>query len=276
MLLQIEHETRYRFDETAAYSIQLLRLTPRDLDGQRVRSWRIDVSPAGSFNASTDHFGNRVHLAARYMEHDGVTIRVSGEVETADTAGVVAGAVEPLSSRLFLRESPLALPDRRIAALAQQAARGADGTIDLCHRLMAAVADAVAYEPGHTQTASTAAHALAAGKGVCQDHAHVFIACARSLGIPARYAGGYMWDGDGVAAIEGGHGWAEAWIEDLGWVGFDPSNRRSPTDAYVRVAVGADYDSAAPVMGVRWSYGAEEMDVVVRVAQSGYQSQSQQ
>jgi transglutaminase-like putative cysteine protease len=205
-----------------------------------------------------------------------VTVRVTGQVETTDKAGVVAGLFEPLAPKLYLRESPLAHADKALASLAQKATRGAEGPLDTCHRLMSAVSEAVIYEPGHTETTSTAAEALALGKGVCQDHAHVFIACCRSLGIPARYVGGYMWDGDGIADLEAGHGWAEAHVDDLGWVGFDPSNERCPTEAYVRVAAGFDYDSATPVRGVRWSFGAETMDVVVRVAQAGYQSQSQQ
>jgi transglutaminase-like putative cysteine protease len=275
MILQIEHQTSYRFDTPATYSIQSLHLTPASFEGQRVLSWQVTAEPWGSLNASTDVFGNLVHVAARYMEHDQVTVRAWGRVETADTAGVVRGTTEPLAPRLYLRTTELTQPDRKLDALARKAAQGADGTLDACHRVMAAVRDAVDYQPGHTGTASTAAQALALGKGVCQDHAHVFIACARTLGIPARYAGGYMWDGDGRQDVEAGHGWAEAHVEELGWVGFDPSNRQCPTDAYVRVAVGLDYDDACPVRGIRRSFGAETLDVVVRVAQAGYQSQSQ-
>jgi transglutaminase-like putative cysteine protease len=275
MILQIEHQTSYRFDTPATYSIQSLHLTPASFEGQRVLSWQVAAEPWGSLNASTDVFGNTVHLAARYMEHEEVTVRAWGRVETADTAGVVRGTVEPLAPRLYLRTTALTQPDRKLDALARKAAQGVDGTLDACHRVMAAVRDAVDYQPGHTGTASTAAQALALGKGVCQDHAHVFIACARTLGIPARYAGGYMWDGDGRQDVEAGHGWAEAHVEELGWVGFDPSNRQCPTDAYVRVAVGLDYDDACPVRGIRRSFGAETLDVVVRVAQAGYQSQSQ-
>lgn len=275
MILQIEHNTAYRFDTPATYSIQSLRLTPASFEGQRVLSWQVSAEPAGSFNGSTDVFGNLVHIAARYMEHDSVTVRAWGSVDTADTSGVVAGTLEPLAPMLYLRTTPLTRPDRKLEALARKAAQGAGSMLDTCHRLMAAVSNAVDYQPGHTGSSSTAAQALALGKGVCQDHAHVFIACARSLGIPARYAGGYMWDGDGRQDVEAGHGWAEAHVEELGWVGFDPSNVRCPTDAYVRVAVGLDYDGASPIRGIRRSFGVETLDVVVRVAQAGYQSQSQ-
>ena len=117
------------------------------------------------------------------------------------------------------------------------------------------------------------------GHGVCQDFAHVFIAAARHLGHPARYVGGYLfqpalshWQSQGSAgqtqstdAQDAGHAWAEALVPHLGWVGFDPANGISPTDAYVRVAVGLDYLGAAPVRGTRYGGGGESLAVKVIV-----------
>ena len=113
---------------------------------------------------------------------------------------------------------------------------------------------------------STAEDALAAGRGVCQDHAHVFVAAARHLGHPARYVSGYLMLDDRVEQ-DASHAWAEVWIEGLGWVGFDVSNGISPDERYVGVARGLDYRDAAPISGVRFGSGEEELHVSVQVQQ---------
>jgi transglutaminase-like putative cysteine protease len=130
---------------------------------------------------------------------------------------------------------------------------------------MERVRDRVDYRTGVTDTMTTAAQALASGAGVCQDHAHLFIAAARVLNVPARYVGGYLWTGKDDAEYEASHAWAEAYIEDIGWVGFDPSNRALPSEAYIRTAIGLDYWSAAPVRGVWRGDGDEALAVKVRV-----------
>ena len=94
---------------------------------------------------------------------------------------------------------------------------------------------------------------------MCQDLSHIFIAAARSLGIPARYVGGYFHRNDGVIEQDAGHAWAEAFVPDLGWVAFDTANGISATDAHVRVAVGLDYLGAAPVRGMRYGGGGETL-----------------
>jgi transglutaminase-like putative cysteine protease len=137
------------------------------------------------------------------------------------------------------------------------------------HALMRAVHENLAYEVGHTDTETTAAAALERGRGVCQDHAHVFIAACRALDIPARYASGYLWSGDDDAAHDASHAWAEAHIDGLGWMGFDGANGKHPDETYVRVAVGLDYRATAPMRGVRCGAASEEMRVQVRVHRAG-------
>ena len=123
--------------------------------------------------------------------------------------------------------------------------------------------EAVNYEVGRTEADTTAENALRAGHGVCQDHAHIFIGIARHLGIPARYVSGYLVL-DGRVEQEAGHGWAEAHVEGLGWVGFDISNAISPDDRYVRLASGRDYRDAAPITGI--SFGTGETTLAVDLA----------
>ena len=117
-----------------------------------------------------------------------------------------------------------------------------------------------------------AADAFALRRGVCQDYAHIFIACARSAGVPARYVSGHLLRSDGIVAQDAGHAWAEAHVEKLGWVGFDISNGISPDERYVRVATGRDYREAAPVTGLSWGAGETRLAVKLAVEQ---QSQEQ-
>ena len=174
------------------------------------------------------------------------------------------GAHEPLPPLFFLRETALTAADPAIAALAAKVA-GAPAVLARLHNLMGAVRNAMDYQIGVTDVQTAAADALQRGAGVCQDHAHVFIAAAKILGIPARYVGGYLWTGHDARDYDASHAWAEAYVTDLGWVGFDPANRTCPTASYIRASVGLDYWSAAPVRGVRKGSSTETMAVKVTV-----------
>jgi transglutaminase-like putative cysteine protease len=273
MRLHVEHETRYAFTAPARYTIQSLRLTPRNHDGQRILSWAIATGSDGPLPAFTDAFGNLTHTLVIDQPHETASIRVAGEVETSDTAGVVRGGFEGIAPAVYLRETALTRRTEALRALAD-GCQGADRAERL-HDLMRRIAAAVAYRTGETDVTTTAAEALGRGSGVCQDHAHVFIACTRHMGVPARYVSGYLWSPEGEGhSHAASHAWAEALVPDLGWVGFDPANSTCPTDRYVRVAIGLDYRSAAPVRGVRRGGGEERLDVSVRVLQAGQQSQS--
>ena len=120
--------------------------------------------------------------------------------------------------------------------------------------------------PGKTYAATPAEDALSGGEGVCQDHAQIFISAARIAGVPARYVSGYLMMDDRVDQ-DAGHAWAEAWLPDLGWVGFDVSNGHSPDERYVRLATGLDYSQAAPLSGMRHGIGNETMIVSLQVQQ---------
>lgn len=277
MRIRVVHETVYRYEQPARGLIQSLRLTPRDHDGQHVRHWRIEPSRDGRLGAREDGLGNVVHLFACEGPVDGLTLRVSGEVDTHDTGGVVRGTVERAPEVYYLRETGLTAADAAIKVFADEAAGGAADPLDALHRLLAAVHETVAYDTGPTAVTTTAAEAFALGRGVCQDLTHVFVASARHRGIPARYVSGYFRRDDGVVDQEAGHGWAEALVPNLGWVGFDPANKICTTDAHLRLAVGLDYDGAAPIRGSRRGGGPEILSVSLRVEEpvSG-QRQTQQ
>ena len=192
--------------------------------------------------------------------------KLRGTVDTEDLSGVLRGHRETVAPGCYLRETGPTRIDAALADLAN-AATGPD-PLSLAHALSAAVADAIAYRPGVTHAHTTAAEALALGEGVCQDHAHALIACARARAIPARYVSGYLFsDADGQAH-EAAHAWAELHVAGLGWVGFDPANRCCPDERYIRLGSGFDAQDAAPIRGIARGGGREDMDVTVAILQA--------
>lgn len=265
MHLAIRHTTHYRYSHPARYTIQYLRLTPRTDASQRVEKW--SVRAPGRLTRQTDAFGNVMHVLVVDEVHDEVSISVEGEVESFDTVGVLTGDDDRLSPVVYLRPTALTAPTGNIRDFAEplRAQITAD-RLDGLHELSRMVARAVAYRTGATDVETPAATALAAGSGVCQDQAHVFVAAARHLGVPTRYVSGYVHVAGNGADETASHAWSEAWVEDLGWVAFDVTNEICANDAHVRIAVGPDYAACAPVRGVRRGGGEEQLDVNVHVA----------
>lgn len=275
MRIRISHTTTYRYDTPPKSVTQALRLTPRNHDGQYVVNWRIDLSQDCELRPQEDAFGNLVHTFTADGPFNELSISVEGVVETSDMHGVVRGTLERFPPSMFLRETQLTQSDSAIAEFAQRTRKAASGsTLDLLHALMTGLNQEIKFDTDPTHAATTASEAFALKRGVCQDLTHVFISAARVLGIPARYIGGHFHRADGVVSQEAGHAWAEAFVDDLGWVGFDPTNGISPTDQHVRVAAGLDYLGAAPVRGTRYGGGGETLSVAVRVEQAMRQSQN--
>jgi transglutaminase-like putative cysteine protease len=272
MRVRIAHRTSYAYDAPASQVVQALRLTPRDHEAQHVRSWRIDIDVDGYLRAGTDPYGNALHMFYADGPLTGITITVSGEVDISDSAGVVRGAAETLDPQVYLRATPLTTPDRGLADLAARCAQ--PSTVDALHALMLDIHGRMVFDPDATHAATTASAALAAGRGVCQDFAHMFITAARLMGVPARYVSGHL-ARDETHGQEAAHAWAEALVPDLGWVAFDPANGVCTTERHVRIAVGADYLAAAPVRGARRGGGVETLAVEVHAADARIQSQSQ-
>lgn len=270
MRISIGHVSRYTYSEATNYSIMALRLTPPSYLGQRVVDWRIIAPGIDGAHAFRDGFGNVVHLASCVGRQAESLIIAKGVVETEDCAGIVRGLKEIAPLTVYRRQTAKTAADDAIRSLASgtDAAAGVNGM----HELMTAVRKAIDYRTGATNSHTTAADALRDGAGVCQDHAHVFISAVRSLGIPARYVSGYLMSG-GDEPAEANHAWAEVWIEDLGWVGFDPANGVCPTELYVRLAAGLDATFAAPIRGMRHGIAEERLDVIVEVQQQISQQQ---
>jgi transglutaminase-like putative cysteine protease len=276
MRLTVRYNTSYHYSEHTRRVIQLLRLTPLSFTGQNVIDWRIDVDCDALLREGRDGFGNITNMLYVDKPVRALTISVSGRVLTQDKAGVIEGLPYDLPHQVFLRATPLTLPGEPIRDFAAALDAKKQPTLDKLHQLTRDVRSRMTFDTCTTETSTTAAEALASGHGVCQDFAHIFIAVARALNIPARYVSGHLFRRDGEVLQEAAHAWAEAWVEDLGWIAFDPTNGICTDDAYIRVAAGLDYRDAAPFAGARAGGGVESMsvDVQVRLAQSQAQSQS--
>ena len=269
MLVSIGHVTRYAYSTPALYSIHALRLTPPNFEGQRVVSWRVEMPDIEHAVRFRDAFGNISHLVSIPRAHSEITIIARGTVETHDKAGFARGLPEVAPVRVFRRSTPKTEADEGISSLVAELKAG--DRIDRLHELMHVIGERIEYVVGATNAHTSAAEALKDGRGVCQDHAHVFISGARLLGLPARYVSGYFVAGSEPSEAQ--HAWAEAFVDGLGWLGFDPANQVCPTDRYVRLACGLDAASAAPITGNRRGGIDEVLDVFVEVQQ---QSSAQQ
>jgi transglutaminase-like putative cysteine protease len=279
MRLRIAHTTSYRYEPAASGVIQILRMTPSSHDGQYVAEWQIDVSTDSRLDSHEDAFGNLTHVLT-HGPLDGLTIHVEGLIETQDTGGVLRGTDERFPPSLFLRSTQLTAVDPAMASFARELRAEAEGDVlGFLHALMVQLYEHMAFDVDPTHSGTSAAEAFALKRGVCQDYAHIFIACARSAGVPARFVSGHFLRSDGIVDQQAGHAWSEAYVPDLGWIGFDAANGICTTDAHARIAVGLDYLGAAPVRGTRYGGGMETLTVAVRVEPAGrpgqWQSQTQ-
>ncbi|MBK4734883.1 transglutaminase family protein [Noviherbaspirillum pedocola] len=263
MILTICHETHYRYTEPLSYAIQLLRLTPRREAHQQTLSWHI--AAPGRCHATDDAYGNAMHVLTITGRHDESHLVAAGRVQLLpldrgrlEDIGSLPPLVYSVATRLTVASEP-------VAEFATRHLRGRSTASMLA--LAEAIRDAVAYRSGATEVSTAAADALALGEGVCQDHAHLFLACCRAQGVPARYVSGYI--DPGTSDHADSHAWVDAWVEDgdySGWVSIDVTHACPQDLHYCRLAVARDYDSAAPVRGVRRGGGHETLRVDVSVS----------
>ena len=262
----------------------VVRLHPREDNGQRVASFSLEIDPAAAPIAFEDPFGNACHLFNIHRSHERTAVRSKADVVTApapdlpdrlaaDAWDALAEAAAPLDYFEFLAPSRFARPSPALAAFtdANGLRRGGDPLSSLLEMARALHA-LFQYEPGSTAVDSPIEHILETGRGVCQDYTHVMLTIARSWGIPSRYVSGYLHreGAPGEQTPEGAsHAWAEFLLPDLGWIGIDPTNDTLADHRHVRIAVGRDYADAAPTRGAVFGGGGSRLEVRVTVTESG-------
>ncbi|MFT3666004.1 transglutaminase family protein [Piscinibacter sp.] len=268
MELSIRHETHYEYSAPLQYALQHLCLTPQANAHQEVRSWQL--SAPGPLFAQRDGWGNLAHSwsmarvrGGRHVYRGSITAH--GIVQTSPAALLVdePGAPPPA---LYRRATALTAADAALAGLARAHLGGRRVDEAALLALAAAVAGRIAWRAGATHVGTTAAEAFALGAGVCQDHAHAFIAACRAAGVPARYVSGYFHSPQ--AQELGSHAWADVCVDPDArrWLSIDVTHACTMDERHVRLAVGPDYAACAPVRGVREGGGDETLRVRVLIS----------
>ena len=245
MRIVVRHRTVYNYDHPIRYSTQYLRLTPRSNPSQRIIRWNVEGQ--GRLTPWADGFGNQAHTLVCDEIVSQIAVSANGIVETTDLNGVLPDdGVLPI--KVFLRPTPLTHADAEIREFVGQFRDLAStNPLEAAHAVSHLLIERIVYTEGSTHVHSTASEVLKYGRGVCQDMAHLFIACMRALGLPARYVSGYLYTGDEEKPQVASHAWAAVWIDALGWVSFDLDNRTCGTERHIGLAVGLDYASSAPL-----------------------------
>ncbi len=269
MFLQIQHTTTYRYSETQRMVVQSHRLYPSQCASQTVIDWQVTAEGALFGDYFVDGAGDRLRTMTLNNEVDAVEVLVNGTVQTEDTNGIETIKIDRVPVQAYCVESALTKPNDELRALAYDAISGVGANqLDQAHAMMAAISNTIIYTPNSTTSDHTAAQVILQAKGVCQDQTHCLLSIARVNGIPARYVTGYLYDPQKGDNYGESHAWAELHIEELGWVGFDATNRCCPNDRYVRIGSGLDSLDAALIRGISRGMGSESMHTNVQVSQA--------
>ncbi|HMN72328.1 MAG TPA: transglutaminase family protein [Rhodoblastus sp.] len=277
MRISVRHTIVQEFAPPARSVIQQMRLRPRACESQQVSFWSIDCDVDCQVREQQDAFGNSVQMLDAGGPLQKLTVTARGDIDTFDTSGVLRGERERFSPDVYLRDTDLTEADPALRKFAREAAKGAKTELDRPHFLMRAVNEAIAFEPSLKEPAS-AVEAFKAKKGASCELAHVFIAAARCVGVPARFVSGYLAsESDGAeraADASDLRGWAEAFVDGLGWIGFDPSICLCMHDGHVRLAVALDYLGAAPLRVSPLLSATRSVDARASIVQGQAQRQS--
>jgi transglutaminase-like putative cysteine protease len=258
MKLQVSHRTMLTYERPIAETHMELRVQPRAGAGQRVERFELVVEPRSRVRSYRDGFGNHVHYFNHVPSHGRVEVVARSVVSTA------AGQPDPEDASFpqdFLQFRSPVLEVAGVRALARRFPQ--DGVEERLEALVLHINREFEYQPDTTTVFTAVDEVMRRRTGVCQDFAHLFIAVARSMGLPARYVSGYIHSGVGHVGEGASHAWAEVLVPGRGWIGYDPTNPVRAAEQHLRVAVGRDYQDVAPTRGTYLGAAHEQMDVSV-------------
>lgn len=286
MFLEIRHVTQYQYAAPVRESVMELRLQPQKGGRQRLVSFDLELDPPAKLFSYVDAFGNAVYHFDQPKPHERLTIVSKAAVETEPTPelpqALDMGEWDRLKSEFVKGEwfdflHPHGFAESSPALDAFVRTHGLDGArlrdpLTAVRRLSATLYEALGYDKGVTEADSPIDHALEAGRGVCQDFAHIMIAVCRAWGLPARYVSGYLFTdrsrGGDRSDPDATHAWVEVFLPSLRWVGFDPTNNTLAGERHVVAAIGRDYGDVPPSRGVYKGEADSELAVAVSVRQA--------
>jgi transglutaminase-like putative cysteine protease len=274
MRLHIEHTTIFTYEEPISEAYTEMRLKPIEAAGQRCLWFTLTTEPRGEVMQYTDGYGNLVNHFDTLQSHDRVVVTAISEVHTPTTFMDDGRMLTPLG--LFDFQAPTTYaPEEEIISDFAAPHLNKNDAVTTAMELMNALYSSIMYVPGATDVKTTAPEALRLGRGVCQDFAHIMLAACRSIGLPARYVSGYLYNpqlidnrleqGVPVPPNAASHAWVDVYVEGQGWISLDPTHNCAQTDEYVRVATGRDYADVPPTRGVYKGQAKERLTVNVSV-----------
>jgi len=282
MIYDISHVTEIDYEERVSVSHHVARLRPRRSTSQtpRAHAWTFDPPPA-VLREHHDLYGNPVAFFAMQGPHRRLAVTSRAAVDVAEPSPLPARSPAwetvrdgadalPIDVFDFVVDSPLVAAGPAYAAYAAESFTPGravvDGLVDLTRRLHRDLT----FAPGATTIATPVADVFRQRSGVCQDFAHLQIACLRSLGLPARYVSGYVEtapppDEPRLVGVDASHAWISLHVPGLGWIDADPTNDRVPVDRHVTLAWGRDYADVSPLRGVILGGGEQRTRVAVDI-----------
>jgi transglutaminase-like putative cysteine protease len=288
MRYEIQHRTTYTYEEPVSIGHHLARLAPRTLRGQRCESHALEIEPApASMAEHTDYFGNVSLFFALRGSHSVLSVFARSVVEidvpippaAADTPAwevlrdaVRADVLTPdAEAGEFAFGSPLITPGAVFADYARASFPARRPVLEAALHLNHRIFSDFKFDRKATDVATPVGEAFEKRRGVCQDFAHIFIACFRSMGLPARYTSGYLETlpppgKPKLVGADASHAWASVWCgSSAGWVDVDPTNDCVPSGRHITVAHGRDFNDVSPLRGVVYGSGEQELNVAVDV-----------
>jgi transglutaminase-like putative cysteine protease len=280
MAYSVRHITSFRYEPAVRESVMEVRMQPRTDFRQRSLSFSLDIAPRAHMMVYRDFYGNAVHHFDVPEKHNLIEITMQAIVdvlparvlrpEDANDWNQLDARVAETDYWEMLLPSQFANPTELLAKLsAELDLRRRQTPLALLEELNARLYELFDYVPNSTDVDSPIDDALRTRRGVCQDFAHIMITLVRELKIPCRYVSGYLYheakahDRSPAGAT---HAWVEAYLGDLGWVAFDPTNNLLGCDRHIRVAVGRDYADVPPTRGVYKGEAESELSVMVSVS----------
>ena len=287
MKLRVSHVTSYRYPDPVSLCHSIAHLKPRDLPHQTCLSSQVRVDPWPAVSREhTDFFGNRVSYFAVQQSHSHLDVTALSEVEVRPRSLPDPGATAPwelalervqagrdegvAAARIFTLASPLVPLHLAATDYARTSFTPGRPLLEAAIDLMGRIYLEFEYDPHFSSIATPLAEVLRHRRGVCQDFAHLGLACLRGLGLAARYVSGYLetLPPPGQVKLQGSdasHAWFAVLVPDLGWVDFDPTNDQIPGEQHITTAVGRDYQDVTPLRGVFYGGGAHELRIAVDV-----------
>lgn len=281
MFYSIRHVTRFVYSSQISESITEVRMQPRTEGNQRCLKFDLTTQPRARVQGYRDYLGNVVHHFDIPGKHGQLKITAEATVEitppdplpeylTADSWLSLDSLKSSNDYWEYLAPSKYAVKTPQLADLIAelQVERRGD-PLSLLREINTSIYEKFDYSPQTTSVDSPIDHALEERKGVCQDFAHIMIAMVRELGIPCRYISGYLYHGredHDRSAADATHAWVEAYLPELGWIGFDPTNNLLTGERHIRTAIGKDYADVPPTRGVFRGLAQSELSVGVQVS----------